>query len=203
MALNQRNLQGIVGWERFFQSLSTFLESNERRFASASEEYIEHAIDRLGIFIRSVTHLLDVICTAGTAPERIRSFTDDERDSLEQFKQELETLLEHLRALYVAWDNRYDAIHVPSSSRFILSRRQSRERGRPRFNITQEQLEYLISLSFSFTRIASMLSVSRMTIYRRCQEYNITTNGHTPDDGELRRLIGDVRRNFPDIGKGW
>ena len=65
----------------------------------------------------------------------------------------------------------------------------------------REDVQDLISLSFSFTQIASMLSVSRMTIYRRCQEYNITTNGHTPDDGELRRLIGDVRRNFPDIGE--
>ena len=42
-------------------------------------------------------------------------------------------------------------------------------RGRPRFDISQSQLEYLASLSFSWSEIASLLGVSRMTIYR----YNI------------------------------
>ena len=38
-------------------------------------------------------------------------------------------------------------------------------RGRQRFQITREQLEYLRSSSFSWTAIADMLMVSRMTVY--------------------------------------
>ena len=38
--------------------------------------------------------------------------------------------------------------------------------GRPRFDISKEQLEYLSSLSFKWNEIAVLLGVSRMTIYR-------------------------------------
>ena len=82
------------------------------------------------MFIRSVMHLLDVMCTNRTMPQCLNSFIEEKRDSLAQLKQELEVLLGHLRSLHVVWDNRYDAIHTPSSSRFVLSRTQSRERER-------------------------------------------------------------------------
>ena len=39
-------------------------------------------------------------------------------------------------------------------------------RGRPRFDISKEQLLYLYSFSFSWSDIAKVLGVSRMTIYR-------------------------------------
>ena len=38
--------------------------------------------------------------------------------------------------------------------------------GRPRFDISKEQLEYLSSLSFKWNEIALLLGVSRMTVYR-------------------------------------
>ena len=38
--------------------------------------------------------------------------------------------------------------------------------GRPWFDISKEQLQYLSSLGFSWTEVASLLGVSRMTIYR-------------------------------------
>ena len=39
-------------------------------------------------------------------------------------------------------------------------------RGRPKFDIDKEQIEYLLSLSFNWTEIAALLGVSRMTLYR-------------------------------------
>ena len=39
-------------------------------------------------------------------------------------------------------------------------------RGRPLFQITKEQLEYLSSLGFQWKEIAALLGVSRMTVYR-------------------------------------
>ena len=38
--------------------------------------------------------------------------------------------------------------------------------GRPRYEISKEQLEYLSSLSFKWNEIAALLGVSRMTIHR-------------------------------------
>ena len=51
-------------------------------------------------------------------------------------------------------------------------------------------LEYLASLSFSWGEIASLLGVSRMTIYRQRQELNILQQRvSTLTDTELRILI--------------
>ena len=38
--------------------------------------------------------------------------------------------------------------------------------GRPRFDVSKEQLEYLSLLSFKWNEIAVLLGVSRMTVYR-------------------------------------
>ena len=42
----------------------------------------------------------------------------------------------------------------------------SGHRGRPRFEVNLEQLQYLKSLFFTWSEIAALLGVSRMTIYR-------------------------------------
>ena len=46
-------------------------------------------------------------------------------------------------------------------------------KGRPRFIITQHQLHYLRSQMFSWSSIASLIGVSRLTVYHRCQEYGM------------------------------
>ena len=48
--------------------------------------------------------------------------------------------------------------------------------GGPRFSILQEQLVYLHSLSFSWSQIAAILGVSRMTLYRRRAEFGILSS---------------------------
>lgn len=73
-------------------------------------------------------------------------------------------------------------------------------RGRPPFDISRDQLEYLSSLSFSWTQIASILGVSRMTIFRRRQNFNIPRRTSTLCDEELRRLIELWKTEMPNIG---
>ena len=46
-----------------------------------------------------------------------------------------------------------------------------KEDGHPRFDVTVEQLEYLSSLSFTWAKIAQLLGISRMTLYRKRLEY--------------------------------
>lgn len=63
--------------------------------------------------------------------------------------------------------------------------------GRPKFCITSEVLEDLRNLGFTWTRVATMLGVSRWTISRRVREYGLETMTEFSDvsDEELDRLV--------------
>ena len=66
------------------------------------------------------------------------------------------------------------------------------ELGHPRVVMSQEQLLYLCSLNFSWTQIAKLIGVSRVTLFRRRRR----------DDNELHRfLLGQYERNFPPLEK--
>ena len=76
--------------------------------------------------------------------------------------------------------------------------------GRLRFAISRDQLQYLLSLSFSSTQIASILGVSRMTIYRRCLEFgmvNTVNRTVTMSDQELRSTVQEIHSKQPELGK--
>ena len=78
---------------------------------------------------------------------------------------------------------------------------QSSRRGRPRFEVPQEQIEYLRYLSFSWTSIALMLGVSRMTVYRRKREYGISSANCSLTDSDLDACLRDIRRELPYSGE--
>jgi len=74
--------------------------------------------------------------------------------------------------------------------------------GRPRLGIGRDQLEYFVSLSFNWTWIAAILGVSRMTVYRRRQEFGMLDEPRTNvSDGELLVLVEDIRKNKPECGE--
>ena len=54
-----------------------------------------------------------------------------------------------------------------------------RRRGCPQLEISRDQLEYLVSLSFNWTQIAAILGVSRMTVYRRRREFGMLDEPRT------------------------
>ena len=79
---------------------------------------------------------------------------------------------------------------------------QTAQRGRPRFRITRDQLDYLRSLSFSWTEIASLLGISRMTIYRHRVECGLLHEQRDVlSDAELDAMILDFRRDLPYSGQ--
>ena len=57
-------------------------------------------------------------------------------------------------------------------------------------------------MSFTWTQIAEMLGVSRMTIYRRRVEYQMVhlTNGAISDD-DLKVVLTSLRRDHPSMGQ--
>ena len=109
---------------------------------------------------------------------------------MQQIATEWQTLKDMLDAH--EWSpHAYRAVAVPTGAR-----------GRPRFQITQEQLEYLCSLSFSWNDISEMLGVSRMTIYRYRRDFNMINETHqTLTDHQLRAIITELRSEIPSIGE--
>ena len=86
----------------------------------------------------------------------------------------MESLVTYLRSLSGEWE-RYIASmeRVSEFLQYRVATKESVGRGRPPFIVAKEQLEYLRSLSFSWTDIALLLGVSRMTLYRRRQEFGM------------------------------
>ena len=73
--------------------------------------------------------------------------------------------------------------------------------GRPKFDIPQEQLQYLIDYEISMTKIAQALGVSKSTIKRRVREYGISVGPRVVlDDSELDTLVRDIQREFSNAG---
>ena len=75
-------------------------------------------------------------------------------------------------------------------------------RGRPRFSISKEQIEHLLSLNFTCPRIATLLGVSLRTVRRRMTEYGLSVSGLYSDisDHELGRLVNEIHTSFPNCG---
>lgn len=78
---------------------------------------------------------------------------------------------------------------------------QTGHRGRPRFDVSANQLEYLASLSFSWSAIANMLGVSRMTLYRRRVQFGMLQRGRTVRNDELLMLLRTMRSEYPHMGE--
>jgi hypothetical protein len=74
--------------------------------------------------------------------------------------------------------------------------------GRPRLEVSYEQLSFLIENRFSVPQIADMVGVSVRTI-RRMSECGLSIHAQyaSISDSELDTMVGEVQRQFPMIGK--
>lgn len=76
----------------------------------------------------------------------------------------------------------------------------STTKGRPRKDILKDQLEYLLSLRFTWKEIASLVGVSAKTVRRRAEEWDITK--YTPIlDEDLKDAVLDIIHHFPASGE--
>ena len=74
--------------------------------------------------------------------------------------------------------------------------------GRPKFDITKQQLEYLRSLGFTWVQIAKLVGVSRMTIFRRRQEFEMAESFNMSiTDHELEIVVRQIKQDFPYVGQ--
>lgn len=152
----------MEGWVSYFRELSSVLRTAERQYGVADANFSEYIVERFELAIQSsasVSRSLDNV--------QVELLAVGEENAIEQCRQALQQLSGHLHFLLHQW-REYQALLDSSLS--VHSYRtplvHAGSLGRPRFDVSKEQLEYLLSLSFSWTEIASLLGVSRMTLYR-------------------------------------
>lgn len=138
-----------------------------------------------------------------TYPGSITSTSQPNLVILNYFLSEIESLVPTLRLLCQEW-YRYIEVRerLTESVSYSAPAEHLSRRGRPRFTITQEQLLYLRALCFTWTDIALILGVSRMTIFRRRQEFGMLDDAtNIIDDTQLRLLLSDLRKSSPHLGE--
>ena len=194
--IKAHQMDGLWGWERFFDELGSFITDLNRQAEFANESYCEYAVDRLEICIHSLTSLIDHL---RTSPPRV---TERQASVAAQYSVQLTELLQCLRALYVQWQGYFDNGILRSTAYSAPLSHSSNLRGRPKFEITHEQLCYLRSMCFSWVQIALVLGVSYSTIYRRRQEFGMADRyGAHITDSELREVLHRLRGELPSLGQ--
>ena len=75
-------------------------------------------------------------------------------------------------------------------------------RGRPKFEIPEEQLELFLDYNFSVEQIAKMLGVCSKTVHRRLKQHGLSVKQTYANiaDHELDQIITEIVRDFPNSG---
>ena len=125
----------ISGWTEYFTQVRTFLHACGRLYGLANEDY---TIERLLIIRQGVSDIASEIRRADT-------------QGLDRIESTVSTLLTSLAQCIQLWTEYLDQLGRPSGSEYVPGTVDARNRGvgRPRFDITREQLVYLRSLRFT------------------------------------------------------
>ena len=79
----------------------------------------------------------------------------------------------------------------------------ARSRGRPRFSVSKSQIEGLRDLGFTWSKIAAMIGVSRITLHRRIRELGLEgeTRYSEIDDQESDVFVRTILALLPNSGE--
>lgn len=182
----------VWGWERFFDEMGHFLATADREFYNASPAYAQFVAERLEVCI----DVLSTLC------REIKGQLDTDT-----FYRTLEDVKSNCMLLWNIWSGHLDELEAGEAQGYSAPsvRPGGRSgRGRPQLLITQEQLEYLCSLNFSWSEVSRILGVSRMTVYRRRRDLGIVDSLQTSrqiTDTDLRAYLQQLRRDMPHIGE--
>ena len=142
------------------------------------EEWSPSSLDALIFHVNQLYRLLIAYC--------------DDDQKLEEVGRSLALLTELEHSMEEAGHTGYAANLIPGQN----------GRGRPKFDISEEQLQHLLQLQFTCPKIAYLLGVSLSTVRRRMTEYGLSVSALYSEisDVELDRLINEIRGSFPNCG---
>ena len=71
--------------------------------------------------------------------------------------------------------------------------------GRPRFQISKQQLQYLADNHFTVPQMSQLIGISKRTIERRLHEYNISIGSMYAilTDAELATIVQEIQLEHP------
>ncbi|XP_062514261.1 uncharacterized protein LOC134189884 isoform X2 [Corticium candelabrum] len=92
--------------------------------------------------------------------------------------------------------------HGRNESGYVSQILYENVRGRPRLEVKQDQLEYLLHLGFKCPKIGEVLGVSLSTIRRRMSEFGLSVSALYSfiTDRELDELVSQIKCEFPNCG---
>ncbi len=189
----------MLRWRTFCDELESFLEYCSRQETYPNNICAQSILERMENVLVTLRIIHDNVL-------ELRVEAEDDVD-IQEFEGAVQDLIVSCQRVSSWWQDFVDSEHANAQAPSYLDTRYQTPQnsrvgaqGRPRFDISSDQLEYLSSLSFSWTQIASILGVSRMTIFRRRRDLNIPMRTSTLCDEELRRLIVNWKTEMPNIG---
>jgi len=126
-------------WQAFFQEVVSLVTAGERHYGVCNANYSDYMIERFELSIQSCETIVNGLSTVLSNAER----------AVTEYKEYIDQLIELLRILLDQWKEYrtlLDSNLHHTSYRAPIQCTSGR--GRPKFDIDQEQLEYLASLSF-------------------------------------------------------
>ena len=131
--------------------MSAFISEINRQAGRSNHSFCEYATDRLEVSIENTNLLMRLLSS------RNPSTTPSDAVVAEQYLVLLGELLSCLRALHVEWQDYLDGRQEISMQSYSAPLIYTTSRGRPKFEVNREQILYLLSMSFSWKQIASIL----------------------------------------------
>lgn len=185
----------LLGWDRFFSELRSLVVFCNRRRGRADRQLAVYVVERLQIAAQNVSTFASLLR---------RNEEEGPVQELQEYTRHVDDLMEAIRQLILHWELHMETLDARMERMAYHAPRihHARRRGRPKFHITSDQLQYLRSLSFSWTAISSLLCVSRMTVYRRRKAYGLLGEPRTvPNDAELSGVVRRICSGMPEIGQ--
>jgi len=141
---------------RFLEEIVNLVENAERHYGIANMDYTTYILERFEHAIISCCDFRDKMC-------------EENLDTvISEYFLVLCQLIDSLRTLHRKWEEYECSLDMQTfgDNSYPVAVEYSGAPGRPKFDISRDQLTYLSSLFFKWTEIADLLGVSRMTVYR-------------------------------------
>ena len=144
-------------WGSYFYEIVHLLEAAERQYGIANQQYTQYVLQSFEICLQTCRNLRGQI-TPNDATGRLVWYLDA-----------IDELISCIQLIRRKWEEYQIILDSGSYSQcvaYLVPVVHTGRRGRPRFDVIKEQLEYLASLSFTWSEVAALLGVSQSTIYR-------------------------------------
>lgn len=177
--------------EEFLLSISQCFDNVEKGLKDEDNsiplDYLECRLD--GHF--QIVHAIAV------ALENENHVHDELKLLIEELLQVMQGLLQEVSTAKVTRRQR------EVSSRAWVPNTEESTGGRPRYNITKEQIETLRETGMKWKGIALCLGISESTLYRRRQELGLHGSFVNISDGELRAVVFEILSQTPYAGESY